>query len=673
MMKTTCSNWSKKRLRITALIRLALLAVLGGVCAQTSAQPLPDYALNNLTLEPLTNPSWTQAGSAAWDIAVTPDGTRMVIGCNGQLLDGCTANTQGAIYIYDYDPQTDNWVLNDAIKNCVFLGFGTRVAISDDGASIIVGINDGTQNNGGFYIYREIAGVWTEEFSPYVNGFLGNGVDLSSDGNTAIAVSPPQLGSYFEIYRRDANGVWSVELYREWNPFVTSYSGFCAIDGNWAAIAMIWPDQPSPYKIQLLEHTSSGWEHRQYLNPPTAFFGAGIAPGDIEIDGDRMILGQPANSVGGGYMQIYELNTGTNQWEMVFEENGVPFDGFATDVDILGDRAIVSRAGNNDDALVYERVNGAWQRTAELPSFDLDYGTCAAVMDRGFLVGGQNSYPPYAGWVVREFAAPTEVCSFTETFDGITEIPTSLYAFPRMCSLQYIDNGQLVLERLLGCNETGSVVLAFGDAIVGDFDVSVDWERFGNDLTGGGAWAVPTSLWVYRFDDRSYQMGLELYEKPLPFSYMRRVQSYDNINGPGDLSISDIGGIISGSFRIARVGTTWSSYYKLPGDSDWTLLRTATLTDAPVTIGLAQYGESYGNPVGIRLDDLSVTVENPNCDPGCNPADLVVPYGVLDFFDIIAFLDAFSAHDPVADFTNDGEFNFFDVAAFLDVFSAGCP
>ncbi|RMH10165.1 MAG: hypothetical protein D6695_11915, partial [Planctomycetota bacterium] len=78
-----------------------MLAVLGGVCAQTSAQPLPDYALNNLTLEPLTNPSWTQAGSAAWDIAVTPDGTRMVIGCNGQLLDGCTANTQGAIYIYD--------------------------------------------------------------------------------------------------------------------------------------------------------------------------------------------------------------------------------------------------------------------------------------------------------------------------------------------------------------------------------------------------------------------------------------------------------------------------------------------------------------------------------------------------------------------------------------------
>jgi FG-GAP repeat len=47
--------------------------------------------------------------------------------------------------------------------------------------------------------------------------------------------------------------------------------------------------------------------------------------------------------------------------------------------------------------------------------------------------------------------------------------------------------------------------------------------------------------------------------------------------------------------------------------------------------------------------------------------------GVLDFFDVAAFLDAFSAGDSVADFTGDGVFDFFDVAAFLDAFSGGCP
>ena len=47
--------------------------------------------------------------------------------------------------------------------------------------------------------------------------------------------------------------------------------------------------------------------------------------------------------------------------------------------------------------------------------------------------------------------------------------------------------------------------------------------------------------------------------------------------------------------------------------------------------------------------------------------------GELDFFDISAFLTAFSASDPVADFTGDGGFDFFDISAFLTAFSGGCP
>ena len=47
--------------------------------------------------------------------------------------------------------------------------------------------------------------------------------------------------------------------------------------------------------------------------------------------------------------------------------------------------------------------------------------------------------------------------------------------------------------------------------------------------------------------------------------------------------------------------------------------------------------------------------------------------GVLDFFDVQAFLDAFSAGDSSADLTNDGVFDFFDVQAFLQAFSIGCP
>jgi Immunoglobulin I-set domain/Kelch motif len=57
----------------------------------------------------------------------------------------------------------------------------------------------------------------------------------------------------------------------------------------------------------------------------------------------------------------------------------------------------------------------------------------------------------------------------------------------------------------------------------------------------------------------------------------------------------------------------------------------------------------------------------------CSEADLVEPFGVLDFFDVAAYLAQFSAGDLAADLNGDGLLDFFDVSAFLSAFSAGCP
>jgi len=58
--------------------------------------------------------------------------------------------------------------------------------------------------------------------------------------------------------------------------------------------------------------------------------------------------------------------------------------------------------------------------------------------------------------------------------------------------------------------------------------------------------------------------------------------------------------------------------------------------------------------------------------PSPCPPDLTND-GSLDFFDVSAFLTAYAANDPVADFNADGSFNFFDVSAFLVAYIAGCP
>jgi len=73
------------------------------------------------------------------------------------------------------------------------------------------------------------------------------------------------------------------------------------------------------------------------------------------------------------------------------------------------------------------------------------------------------------------------------------------------------------------------------------------------------------------------------------------------------------------------------------------------------------------------LDNVYLGVEAPNSNNNCSDADLAEPFGELNFFDVSAFLSAFSANDPTADFNGDGLFNFFDVSGFLSQFSAGCP
>ncbi|MAO22196.1 MAG: hypothetical protein CMJ35_12935 [Phycisphaerae bacterium] len=48
--------------------------------------------------------------------------------------------------------------------------------------------------------------------------------------------------------------------------------------------------------------------------------------------------------------------------------------------------------------------------------------------------------------------------------------------------------------------------------------------------------------------------------------------------------------------------------------------------------------------------------------------------GLVDFFDISAFLNAYITQDPAADFSRDGNFSFFDVSQFLQHYSQGaCP
>lgn len=73
-----------------------------------------------------------------------------------------------------------------------------------------------------------------------------------------------------------------------------------------------------------------------------------------------------------------------------------------------------------------------------------------------------------------------------------------------------------------------------------------------------------------------------------------------------------------------------------------------------------------------HVDGDTVSVFLRSCETSTCVADMD-GNGVLNFFDVSAFLVAYLDNDPAVDFNNDGTLNFFDVSAFLVAYQEGCP
>lgn len=70
---------------------------------------------------------------------------------------------------------------------------------------------------------------------------------------------------------------------------------------------------------------------------------------------------------------------------------------------------------------------------------------------------------------------------------------------------------------------------------------------------------------------------------------------------------------------------------------------------------------------------IVATGKNPG-DIGCNAADVVRPFGVIDLSDINTFINAFNTEEPLADLAPEfGVFDLNDIQAFVNAFNAGCP
>jgi hypothetical protein len=93
----------------------------------------------------------------------------------------------------------------------------------------------------------------------------------------------------------------------------------------------------------------------------------------------------------------------------------------------------------------------------------------------------------------------------------------------------------------------------------------------------------------------------------------------------------------------------------------YTLSGTIGQTDAGPTLSAGSYDLSGGFwPTVMDLDFCQ--------------ADLAAPFGVLNFFDLAAYIALYNAMDPAADLAAPfGTLNFFDISTYIALYNAGCP
>lgn len=148
------------------------------------------------------------------------------------------------------------------------------------------------------------------------------------------------------------------------------------------------------------------------------------------------------------------------------------------------------------------------------------------------------------------------------------------------------------------------------------------------------------------------------------------LMSFDDGSGPalyiGGL-FSQAGGVDANS--VARWdGTDFSPLEGAMGDGVSNFVNTFAAWDDGS--GPALYtGGFFEQAGGVTANNIARW----SCTQGDDcPADLTGD-GMLNFFDLSAFLQAFNAQEPDGDFTGDGQHNFFDLSAYLQAFNAGCP
>ena len=278
-----------------------------------------------------------EADKSGYSVSLAGDGTRIAIGA--KYNDG-GGNNAGHVRVYE--ASSCSQVGADLDGATADDNFGYSVSISDDGSILAVGSPnfDGNGSNAGrVYIYEFSNGSWSQVGSGIDGGTAGDtfgqAVSINSAGDRVAVGAPGNGAGHVSIFQYNA-GNWTqlgsdIDGENAGDKF--GYATSFDLDGDHVAIGGYGNDGTASNAghARVYKYIDGDWNPVGLDLDGEAggdLFGWGIA---LDADGDRVVVGGPANDDGGndaGHVRVYDPYDRTQPTIVITADEGV--DGFSS-------------------------------------------------------------------------------------------------------------------------------------------------------------------------------------------------------------------------------------------------------------------------------------------------------------------------------------------------------
>jgi len=279
--------------------------------------------------------------------------------------------------------------------------FGSSIAISDDGGTVISGAPNNSWNGpnaGATRIYSTDFTNYTQQLNTILGSKPGDqcgyAVDISYFNNWIIIGSPGADGTIGEVRMFAPGTVWfQLGQTLTGNLQGGRFGHSVSMSSNGARIAIGAPAPASTGQVSIYEfdQPNNQWNllgERISGTSPLSQFGSAIA---LSADGHRIAVGSPTNpgldsmQSDAGLVRVFEWDK--ISWKQIGQDlHGQALDAFGSDLDFdaEGNKLVVGAPGNSEGYVhVYEYNGEEWElsTTFNTPNSMAAYGTGVSITD----------------------------------------------------------------------------------------------------------------------------------------------------------------------------------------------------------------------------------------------------------------------------------------------------